>query len=60
MNSPIVIIYNIMQKLYYKLYDVSNYKWIDIILAIIITGLTLLVCLRLLEYITKTLAMSIL
>jgi len=42
MNSPIVIIYTIIQKLYDKLYD----KWIDIILAIIIGGISLYYGLR--------------
>jgi len=35
-----------MQKLYDKLYDVSNYKWIDITLAIIIGGISLYYGLR--------------
>lgn len=52
MNPPIIIIYNIIK----ELYD----NWIQITFTLVLTGVTLLICLRLLEYVTKTLAMSIL
>jgi len=52
MNPPIIIIYTIVKELYIN--------WKEFIVTIIISGITLLIGIKLLEYITKTLAMSIL
>jgi len=52
MNPPIIIIYTIVKELYIN--------WKEFIVTIIISGITLLIGIKLLEYITETLAMSIL